>query len=219
MDFDHIKNIIFDFDGTVGDSYLPVTEAFNTVFRHFGKPELTVDEVRPFVGIGLEVTLTRHLGREKLAEAIGIFRECYLKIYKEGSKLMPGAREMLDALDGRYRLALCSNKPGETLRSLCDHLKITRHFRVVLGAYDVPELKPHPDMLKRALTELNAASDDSLYVGDTLTDVTFARSCEIPYVLVLGGTGTREELASAGPLALLEDIAQLPTLLGLTKNA
>ena len=215
MDFNHIRNIIFDFDGTVGDSYRPVTESFNHVFRHFGRRELTVDEVRPFVGIGLEVTLTKHLGEEKLEEGIKVFRECYLKIYKDGSKLMPGAREMLDALDGRYRLGLCSNKPGETLRSLCDHLKITRHFHVVLGAYDVPHLKPHPDMLKKALAELEATHHDSLYVGDTLTDVEFARSCDIRYVLVLGGTGTREELAATEPLALLENIAQLPALLGI----
>jgi len=215
LDLNHIRNIIFDFDGTVGDSYLPVTESFNHVFRHFGRRELTVDEVRPFVGIGLEVTLTKHLGPEKLEEAIGIFRERYLKIYKDGSKLMPGAREMLDALDGRYRMALCSNKPGETLRSLADHLDIRRHFRVVLGAYDVPNLKPHPDMLKKALAELEATRDDSLYVGDTLTDVAFARSCEIPYVLVLGGTGTREELSAQKPVALLERIAELPGLLGI----
>ena len=215
MDLNHIRNIIFDFDGTVGDSYLPVTESFNHVFRHFGRRELTVDEVRPFVGIGLEVTLTKHLGPEKLEEAIGIFRERYLKIYKDGSKLMPGAREMLDALDGRYRMALCSNKPGETLRSLADHLDIRRYFDVVLGAYDVPNLKPHPDMLKKALAELEATRDDSLYVGDTLTDVAFARSCEIPYVLVLGGTGTRDELSAQNPVALLERIAELPGLLGI----
>ena len=225
MDFDHIRHLIFDFDGTVGDSYVPVTEAFNTVFRHFGRRERTVDEIRPFVGIGLEVTLRKHLGAENLEEAITVFRDRYLKIYMDGSTLMPGAREMLDALDacpeapgrgGRYRMGLCSNKPGETLRRLCDHLDISRCFDVILGAYDVPRLKPHPDMLRKAMDALDATSDDSLYVGDTLTDVEFARSCEMPYVLVLGGTGTREELASAEPVALLETIAELPILLGIT---
>ncbi|HUW57684.1 MAG TPA: HAD family hydrolase [Planctomycetota bacterium] len=216
MDFDHIRHLIFDFDGTVGDSYVPVTEAFNTVFRHFGRRERTVDEIRPFVGIGLEVTLTKHLGAENLEEAITVFRDRYLKIYMDGSTLMPGARETLDALDGRHRMGLCSNKPGETLRSLCDHLDLSRYFDVILGAYDVPKLKPHPDMLRKAMDALDATSDDSLYVGDTLTDVQFARSCEMPYVLVLGGTGTRDELEATEPVALLETIAELPELLGIT---
>lgn len=216
MDFSLIRNVIFDFDGTVGDSYGPVTESFNHAFRHFGKPELTVDEIRPFVGIGLEVTLTRYLGEKNLEEAIGIFREHYMTVYRDGSRLMPGAREMLDTLDRRYRMALCSNKPGKALRSLTDHLDISRYFRVVLGAYDVPHLKPHPDMLRRALAELGAGPDDTLYVGDTQTDVEFARSCDVPYALVLGGTGTRGELESAEPVALLESITQLPLLLGFT---
>ncbi|HUU43603.1 MAG TPA: HAD family hydrolase [Planctomycetota bacterium] len=214
MDFSRVRNIFFDFDGTVGDSYGPVTDSFNAVFRHFARPEVSADEVRPFVGIGLEVTLTRYLGEENLDEAVGVFRRHYLSHYKEGSQLMPGAREMLDALDGKYRMALCSNKPGETLRNLCDHLDISRSFDVILGAYDVPELKPHPAMLEEAMRRLEATPGDSLYVGDTTVDVEFARTCDLPYVLVLGGTGTREELAATNPVALLEDIAELPTLLG-----
>jgi len=213
LDFTRLKHLIFDFDGTVGDSYGPVAESMNHVFRHFGRPELTPDEVRPWVGTGLEAILTEFLGEENLQEAVRLFRERYMKIYRDGSKLMPGAREMLDAIDGRYRLALCSNKPGEALRSLADHLDLRRYFEVVLGAYDVAHLKPHPDMLRKALRELGASKDDTLYVGDTVIDAQFARSCDIPYVLVLGGTGTEEELRSAGPVALLENIAGLPALL------
>jgi phosphoglycolate phosphatase len=131
---------------------------------------------------------------------------------------MPGVRETLDALAGRYKMAICSNKPGETLRSLADYLDISRYFDVLLGAYDVPHLKPHPDMLRKTLTELAASSSDTLCVGDTTTDVEFADSSRIPCVLVLGGTGTKEELESAGALAVLENIAQLPALLGVKKR-
>ena len=218
MDLSRIRNLIFDFDGTIGDSYLPVTESFNHVFRHFRRRELKAEEVRPWVGTGLEAILEHYLGAEHLQEGIRLFREKYLKIYQEGSTLMPGVRETLDALEGRYRMALCSNKPGETLRSLADHLDVSRYFVVCLGAYDVPNLKPHPDMLRAALDKLGATSADALYIGDTLTDVEFARTCEIPYVLVLGGTGTREELASARPVALLENITELLPLLGVRKG-
>ena len=214
MDLRRIKHLIFDFDGTLGDSYGPLTESFNHVLCHFGRRELTPAEVRPWVGTGLEVVLTHFLGEERLEEAIRVFRKHYLKICREGTKLMPGVRETLDALDGRYKLAVCSNKPGETLRDLAAYLDIARHFVVCLGAYDVPHLKPHPDLLLAALAKLAASSTDTLYVGDTTTDAEFASSCGIPYVLVLGGSGTREELESAGAIAVLENIAQLPALLG-----
>jgi phosphoglycolate phosphatase len=84
---------------------------------------------------------------------------------------------------------------------------------VILGAYDVPNLKPHPDMLREALSRLRATGADTLYVGDTLTDAEFADSCEVPCVLVLGGSGTRGELAGAHPVALLENLRELPGLL------
>jgi phosphoglycolate phosphatase len=213
LSLENIRNLFFDFDGTIGDSYAPVTESFNAAFRHFGKPEKTVDEIRPYVGIGLETTLSEHLGAENMDEGIRIFREQYAKVFKSGSKLIAGAREMLDAVEGRYRLALCSNKPGDTLRSLCEHLDIARYFEVMLGAYDVPHLKPHPAMLEAAMAELDATADDSLYVGDTTVDVEFAGACGVPYVLVLGGTGTREELEATKPVALLENIIDLVDLL------
>jgi len=121
--------------------------------------------------------------------------------------------DMLEALKGRFRMAVCSNKPGETLRSLCDHLEVSDYFEALLGAYDVPRLKPAPDMLIEALKGLGASKDDSLYVGDTLVDVEFADACGVPYVLVLGGTGTEEQLRSADPVRLLGDIRELPALL------
>lgn len=219
MDPGRIRHVVFDFDGTVGDSYGPVTESFNSAFRHFGKPELTAEEVRPWVGTGLEVILTHFLGRENLEKAVEIFRGHYLRVYKQDSKLMRGARETLDALDGHFGMGLCSNKPGDVLRSLCDHLDISRYFEVILGAYDVEHLKPHPQMLRKAMADLGAADADTLYVGDTVTDAEFARPCGVPYVLVLGGTGTREQLSAAGPARLLESIAELPALLGISESS
>ena len=214
MDLARVRHLIFDFDGTVGDSYEPLTESFNHVFRHFRLREMTPAEVRPWVGAGLERILTRAVGKDRLAEAIAVFREHYLKTCRAGTRLMPGARETLDALAGRYTMAMCSNKPGETLRSLADYLDISRYFVVCLGIYDVPHLKPHPDMLRKALATLHATDSDALYIGDTVTDVQFADSCGVPCVLVLGGTGTKEDLEPAGALAVLENIAQLPALLG-----
>ena len=217
MDFQRIRNLVFDFDGTVGDSYAPVTVSINYAFRHFGMRELTEAEVRPWVGTGLEAILTHYVGEERMPEGVRLFREKYMQICEEGTKLMPGVREALEALDGKYGMALCSNKLGDAVRSLCDHLGIRRYFPVVLGAYDVPNQKPAPDMLRAALVGLHATPDDTLCIGDTVTDVEFAATCSVPCVLVLGGTGTREELIALKPAALLETMAELPALLGFKK--
>jgi phosphoglycolate phosphatase len=215
LDTTRIKYLIFDFDGTLGDSYTPITESFNVVIRHFGGNPVSEADVRPWVGLGLEAGLRHFLGEDKADEALTRFREHYLKIYREGSRLIDGVLGVLRALEGHYRMAICSNKPGETLRSLCDHLEISGYFEALLGAYDVPRLKPAPDMLMEALKTLGATKDDSLYVGDTLVDVEFADACGVPYVLVLGGTGTEEELRATSAVRLLSNIRELPGLLGM----
>ena len=214
----HIRNVIFDFDGTIVDSYGPITRSFNCALAHFGKPELTVDGVRPYVGIGLEVGMEHLLGKDNADEGVRLFRELYDRIYIEGTKLMPSARETLDALHGRFHMGLCSNKMGSAVRGIAGHLAIDRYFDVILGAHDVPELKPHPVMLEKALETMGATPADSLFVGDTLVDVEFSRACELLYVLVLGGSGTRAELQTANPVALLENLAQLPPFLGVSKR-
>jgi phosphoglycolate phosphatase len=213
MDFARIQHLVFDFDGTIADSYAAVTESINYALRRFGLRELSDDEVRPWVGTGLELILEHYAGKERVVEGVRLFREKYLTIYKQGTTLMPGAREMLDAINGRFAMALCSNKLGDAVRGLCDSLDIARHFKVILGANDVPNLKPHPDMLRVAMKRLGATSHDTLCVGDTTVDAEFAASCGVPCVLVLGGTGTRDELAAAKPVALLDNIAELPGLL------
>ncbi len=212
--FGRVRHLVFDFDGTIADSYAPVTEAINYAMRRFGLRELSAEEVRPWVGTGLELILEHYAGKERVAEGVWLFREKYLAIYKQGTTLMPGAAECLEALDGRCTMALCSNKLGDAVRGLCDSLGIARYFAVVLGANDVPNLKPHPDMLRAAMEGLGATSRDTLCVGDTTVDAEFAATCGVACVLVLGGTGTRDELAAAKPVALLDNIAQLPALLG-----
>jgi phosphoglycolate phosphatase len=211
-----IRNLVFDFDGTVGDSYAAVTESINYALRRFGQRELTAQEVRPWVGTGLELILEHYAGKDRVIEGVRLFREKYMTIYKQGTTLMPGARETIEACDGRFGMALCSNKLGDPLRALCDSLDIARYFAVILGAGDVPNLKPHPDMLREAMKRLGPDSiGNALCIGDTTVDAEFAASCSVPCVLVLGGTGTRDELAAARPVALLDNIAQLPELLGI----
>jgi HAD superfamily hydrolase (TIGR01509 family) len=215
MTLKNIRHVVFDFDGTVGDSYAPVTESLNHALRRFGLRELATAEVRPWVGAGLEDIFEHYAGADLVAEGVRIYREKYRTIHRQGTVLMPGAGEMLDALDGRVTMGLCSNKLGELLRELCESLGVTQRFAVILGAGDVPRMKPHPDMLREAMRRLGATDRDTIYVGDTTIDAEFAAACGVPCVLVLGGSGTREELAAAKPVALLDHIAGLPALFGM----
>lgn len=75
--------------------------------------------------------------------------------------LFPGARELLEALAGRYRLAALSNGNADLARIGLDHL-----FDCVLSAEKVGRAKPDPAMFARALAETGVRAEHALHVGD-----------------------------------------------------
>ena len=49
-----LRAVLFDFDGTLADSYAAITASVNYVLEHYGRPTLTEERVRHLVGHGLE---------------------------------------------------------------------------------------------------------------------------------------------------------------------
>jgi len=52
-------------------------------------------------------------------------------------------------------------------------------------------------------------ASDALYVGDMPLDVLTARAAGLPVAAVASGSSTREELAAAGPDALLDRLPEV----------
>ena len=210
------KFVIFDFDGTLIDGYRAITESLNTVLRWQGQPTVTVDRVRYLVGTGLENLLAVFVARERLPEAVKVFRERFKEVCLTGSSLLEGVEEVLEKLkDSGIRLGVASNKPGDRVRDICDHLGISEYFEVMLGAMDVEELKPHPQMLEEAMRRMGAMASETLYVGDMHVDVQTARGANVRVACVLTGSGTHEQLTEAAPDAILGSLGELVKLLGL----
>ena len=97
-----MEAVIFDYDGTIGDCYDVLTACFNHTFRHYDRPELTVDEIRPWVGIGLEECLRSVIKEEKLDEAIALLDLPRSKKPESGAKRL---RKLADHRAGKALLA------------------------------------------------------------------------------------------------------------------
>ena len=212
--FSSIRNVIFDLDGTLIDGYGPVTESLNAALVAHGRSPIEVEVVRPLVGMGLEWLLTNFFPPKELDRAVDLFRQHYAKVYLHGNFLLPGVQEVLERLHAAgQHLAVASNKPGERVRGICEHLGIATYLKVMVGAGDVPSLKPDPGMVLAVMDLLGARPADSLYIGDTGIDVQTARAAGIPVVCVLGGSASHQQLLAAGPDLILPSLASLPEAL------
>lgn len=208
-----LRAVLFDFDGTLADSYPAITASVNHVRAFHGLEPLAEGDVRPHVGRGPEYLLMHTVPGVDPAAAIVRYRAHHPSVMRSGTRLLPGVAEALPALKaGGLRLGICSNKPVLFTRDLLAFLGLKPSIDLVLGPEDVPRPKPAPDMLREALARLEVAPAEALYVGDMTVDIQTARGAGVTVWIVPTGSDDPSDLAAAGPDRLLAGFQELPAL-------
>ncbi len=214
-----IRGIIFDFDGTLVDSYEAIATSLNHARAAFSLAPASTAEVTGMVGQGLEQLIAESLGAPNVDEGVRLFREKYETICREMTTLLPQVRETIEELEKRgYQLGIATNKPSYFARSILNQLEIDYLFEEVVGPNDVAIPKPDPEMIELVMMRFGLGPDEALYVGDMLIDIEAARNAGIPIYAVPTGSATREALLEGRPDRLLHKFCELlnylPTVSG-----
>ena len=192
--------ILFDFDGTLADSYPAITASVNHTRLAHGLSPLETNLVKRFVGRGPEYLLGNTVPGVDFQEAFALYKAHHPTVLASGTVLLPGVREMLVHLVSKgVLLGICSNKPREFTQLLVGYLNLNGFFSWILGPEDVANRKPAPDMLLEAVKRSNLAKAQVLYVGDMSVDVQTAQAAGISVWAVATGSETAEEILAAGP--------------------
>jgi phosphoglycolate phosphatase len=193
------RAVLFDFDGTLADSYAAITASVNYVLEHHGRPMLTEEQVRTLVGHGLKQLMDTILPGIDPDVAAKLYREHHPTVMKSHTRLLPGVEEGLKALKAAgIKLGVCSNKPAYFTRSLLEMLEIGQYFDVVLGPDDVGAPKPDPTMVLRALERLDVPKGQALYVGDMEVDIETGRRAGVETWVMPTGSNDEATLRAAG---------------------
>ena len=205
-----LRAVLFDFDGTLADSYPAITASVNHVRAAHAQPPLSVDEVRRHVGRGLPHLLQNCVPGTDLDADSRLYREHHPSVLESGTVLLPGAADTLRELHRRgLALAVCSNKPKQFTETLVRLLGIAPFFAAVFGPQDVPRPKPAPDMLLHAIRTLGVAAADALYVGDMTVDIETARGAGVPVWVVPTGSDTRAALEAGKPDRIINSLLEI----------
>ncbi len=210
------RAIVFDLDGTLCDSYAPITTSLNAARAAFGLEPVTLQQVKREVGRGLESLVEDHLGPDHVAAGVDVFRATYATVFLAGTKPLAGVPDVPQALAQRgIRLAVASNKPARFGRPIVDKLGLEQAVKVVLGPEpDIPP-KPEPPMLLRACRELGVRPEDTLYVGDMPLDVESATRAGLAYALVATGSAERRDLEACSTAPVFADLRELQAALAI----
>ncbi len=209
-----IRGIIFDFDGTLIDSYEAIAESLNLVRTSVSLPPFTLEEVRLMVGHGLEHLIEKAIGAGRVEEGVRLFRQSYATLCERKTSILPQVKQTLDTLDARgYQMAIASNKPSYFARDILRALEFDHLFAEVLGPNDVERPKPDPEMLEIIIMRVGLSPEEVVYVGDMPLDVEVGRRAGVAVFAVPTGSATRDALLQARPDRLLQRFSDLLTFL------
>lgn len=219
-----IRLVAFDLDGTLVDSVPDIATAVIQTLRELDLPPLEPGAVRQMVGNGVIRLLKRVLTGERMGEpdpaqlaaALAHFRRAYMQHLCVQSKLYPGVRETLDALQGRCVVACITNKSTEFTVPLLKALGIDGRFGLVLCGDSLPVMKPDPQPLLHAAVHFDLTPDACCMVGDSRNDIEAARAAQFRAVAVSYGYRQGENLLAMGAEVQFDSMAELlPWLEGL----
>lgn len=202
------RAIVFDWDGTLVDSWSAIHAAIGVTFPAMGLKPWTLEEAKRNVRHSMRNAFPRLFGG-RWEEAAAIFYDAYAKVHVERTFALPGAGALVEELaEAGIYLAVLSNKNGNYMRREAAKLGWERHFRRLVGATDAPEDKPSPVAFRYTLAESGIALGPAVWmVGDTALDLECAKNAGCPGVLL----GPGADVAESGlePALALPDCAAL----------
>lgn len=164
-----LQAVLFDFDMTLIDSSDAMLNSFRLLSERFGFPPVTRERLMEFIGLHDEAYWR---------EAIGGISEEILDYYRQ--VCLPSELPLFRPLDGTVQCLKNLRRRGlatgcATNRRTGDAiLRQTGLWDLMdcsIGAGQVPNPKPAPDMLLLAMEKLGASPECTVYVGDTDLDV------------------------------------------------
>jgi phosphoglycolate phosphatase len=203
-----IRNIIFDWSGTLVDDLPAVLKASNFVLTQAGKAAMTLEKFRAEFSLPFKNFYDRHLPNVPMPQLENWFHAEFRRAQNSVVEL-PHAREFLE---------FCRTHKIRTFLLSTVHAD---HFKVQCGVigFDVFLDKPYTDVwdkrekIHEILRENNLKLDETLFIGDMEHDIATAHHGGIHSCAVLTGYNTLEQLRAAKPDLIVEHLGELRDIL------
>lgn len=214
----NIELIIFDFDGTLGDTRRNIVLTMQSTMRQLGLDIADEETCTATIGIPLKAAFARifpHLSDEALENCT----ETYRKLFDVNKKSLipspfPQVKETLDRLKRQgIPMTIASSRSSVSLRELIDEMGLTDYISYILGAEDVVRAKPDPEPVLKTIDHFGKKAENTLVVGDMPVDIMMgvrskAHTCGVTY-----GNASEAQLKEAGADFIIHNLSELLKIL------
>lgn len=208
------KLIIFDFDGTLGDTRQNIIITMQRTMQRVGLPVKSDLECASTIGLTLEDSFKKMYPDVDAAMAercVDAYREIFMESVEELiPELFPGVSDTLASLDKMgIKMSVASSRQSQSLIYFLESMGVSKYFPYVLGSDNVMKHKPDPEPVLKTLRELDYSPSEVIVVGDMPVDVAMAHGADVRTIAVTFGNATREELVEANADYIIDDFTRI----------
>ncbi len=147
--------------------------------------------------LGLDIT------QERLEHIEGLYNR-FFRI-----DVLPGVKEMLIDLSGRYKLAIVANAITNVSRIALQKLDLAKYFDYIVLSRDLGVRKPDLEIFIYALRSMWNKGSETVHVGDSLkNDVQGGKNAGMKTVWIKGD----EKVMNIHPDFVISKVTELPSL-------
>jgi HAD superfamily hydrolase (TIGR01509 family) len=207
-----VKLVVFDFDGLILDTEVPVYDAWQEIYGDHGVT-LAFDKWAQCIGTADVfdpcLDLETALGRALDAAALRGRHRARTDALIAAQAVLPGVREYVDeARRLGLRLGVASSSDRRWVEGHLERLQLRERFDVIRCADDVPSVKPDPALYRAVLDAMGVRPEDAVALEDSPNGVLAAKRAGLACVAVPNPLTARLDLSAAD--LRLASLAELP---------
>ena len=213
--------VLFDLDGTVVDTIPHILASFRHATADVLGEALPDDVLLHYVGVPLARQMRYFTDDDEVAERLlASYRAFNHATHDAMARLYPNSVATLETIAAAgIPMGIVTSKSRIMAMKAIELFGLGRFFKIVITADDTPSHKPDPLPILHAAALLEVTPTAIVYVGDSPADVEAAKAAGASAVAATWGVADRVRLESADPDAVIDDIAELPALLGIGASA
>ncbi len=164
-----ITTLLFDFDGTLANTYPIIMFAFKSIFKEFNGQDVSEIEIASMFGPAEDEIILRQFKAHAYPNVIiERYYELYEGFHSQFVKIEHDLVQMIDTFcKNGYKLGIITGKGRRSLDISLRHCFPNSQFHVSIAGDEVRCPKPHPEGIQLAIQNLHTKPENAVYIGDS----------------------------------------------------
>lgn len=207
----NLKSVIFDFDGTIADSYNYYLKVIDEMYPHFNIGDQSIDELEKQRSKSIRTIIQEN--NIPLLQVLIAWRKVVKRFGQDVDQihLFPGIKDIMEYLQSKnINITIVSINQRKNIE---EFLKQYDLFKYISDIHTSNLFLGKNATLNKVLKKRKLTKDEVVYVGDETRDVAVCKKVGIPIIAVTWGFNSRDGLKPFSPEFIVDNSHELYKIL------